>query len=244
MPKSSSKEGSSGLCTLVRQDFDICVSGGVINANMNILVSNAPLAASTTRARIPINAVSRSAHDPRQTFDVDMHQLPRTLPLVPVGWRRRSVKVSPSRQTGESKNATDSRSAESEFGRNLSAWLPFDPKGDHLLSHSRTRPSWRVSRSRGAINQGVHAALLPARQPLIARALTDTRSRTCFVHRPALDPDSMNEKDSTPEAGSRILVNVHLGSLSASVGLSTIRFAESRPDGQPPLLNNVLKDHS
>lgn len=220
MLKSSSKERSSGLRSLVRQHLDVCVPRGVINANMNVLVSDSPLTASTTRARVSIDAVSRSTNDPRQSLDVDMDHLTRGFPLVTTRWGRWPFEVSDPRETFPSKNATDSRRAHAQFVSDPCTSKPLFSKCHDMEFHGLRRTVRRVMGTGGAIHQRIDPIPPPSSKPPITRTFTHPGGLTGVRHLPTLQHDTMYKQDSTPEAASSILMNVHLGSPFGICGLS------------------------
>jgi hypothetical protein len=165
-------------------------------------------------------------------------------PLVS-SWRWRWIETAESGQTSVTKHSRHGGTTQSDGCPNLPARQTFcSAQLDDQHSKIQRRDPSAAVRSRPSIIQRLHPTHPMPRQPLIGPSSADAcrpcggRYARSFHHHP------LDQQRSTCRTTSRILVNVHPGSFSATCSFGDFQDRRSRLDGQFLSVNNVLRHHN
>jgi hypothetical protein len=231
--KGALEESYGGFLSLIGQDFQVGQARSVIDADMDKLPARR-----TTGATDSSDAVA-DAVDAAQLLDVQVQELSGMFFLVASRWLGR-IQSFESTQTPSGEDSGHSRASQIQTSGDLSRDHPPVSEFHNLIDHSGCRLPGAAMRPGGTIQQSLKPLLAIAGQPLVDGSLAHSQLSCHPDHRIA-PLNSIYDQGSTVRATSCIVMNVHPISPLGAEGLSSNQHSRRSSDGQPLLLNNLLR---
>src|SRR3954451_15459599 len=222
------EEGDRALLLLVREDLREGHPGGVVDADVDELPSDAPAFALT--GSIAGDAMA-DAVEAAELFDIDVDQFAGMLTLVAAN-RRGGFKRLDAVEAEAPEDAADRSRRDADRGCDLLARPALAAEGFDGHDRGCRRGPVHVMGPGGAILQAFDAFGLEARHPLAhgldgyAESGRDGRRRLSLDHHPP------HQFGSTVRREPGILMNVH-PVLQGDAEASQLQLPRSEPDGQP-----------
>src|SRR4051812_10968507 len=222
------EEGDRALLLLVRKDLREGDPGGVVDADVDELPSDAPALALT--GSVAGDAMA-DAVEAAELFDIDVDQFAGMLALV-AAHRRRGFKRLDAVEAEAPEDAADRGRRDADGSGDVLARPALAAQGfDGHDRGGRRRPVQGMGPG-GAIVQAFDAFGLEARHPLAHRFDRDAESGRDGRRRLSLDPPPPHQFGSTVRREPGILMNVH-PVLREDAEASQLQLPRSEPDGQP-----------
>jgi hypothetical protein len=231
------EEGYGGFLSLIGQNFQVGQAGGVIDADMDKLPARTRAAAAADSGDAVADAV-----DAAQFLDVQVQELSGMFFLVASRWLGR-IQSFESTQTPSGESPGHSRASQIQTRGDLSRDHPSVSELHNLIDHSGGCLSGTAMRPGGTILQSLKTLPAIAGQPLVDGSLAHSQLSCHPDHRIA-PLNSIHHQGSTVRATSCIVMNVHPLSPLGAEGLSSNQHSRRSSDGQPLLLNNLLRVHN
>jgi hypothetical protein len=209
----SAEKSHSRLFALVRENFDIGQSRGIVDTHMDKLPSHSP----SSTPFISGDAMPQ-ASNLAQFFDVQVQQLPRMVALVATSGlcRLQALQASPS---GLLEDPGHGGTGQTQTSGNLGCHHSTTAKTVDCLSIPPRNLPGNPSGSGRPVFQTRSALGLITSQPLVDGPLTDPQRLSHLLDRLSLLFHSLDDQFSTSWAGSGIVVDVHSGSPFGADGL-------------------------
>src|SRR3954447_15998113 len=222
------EEGDRALLLLVRADLREGHPGGVVDADVDELPSEAPAFALT--GSIAGDAMA-DAVEAAELFDIDVDQFARMLTLVAANRRGRFERLD-AIEAEAPEDAADRSRRDADRGCDLLARPALAAEGFDGHDRGCRRGPVHVMGPGGAILQAFDAFGLEARHPLAHRFDGDAESGRDGRRRLSLDHHPPHQFGSTVRREPGILMNVH-PVLRGDADASQLQLPRSEPVGQP-----------
>src|SRR3954469_3791876 len=233
------EEGDRALLLLVRKDLREGDPGGVVDADVDELPSDAPALALT--GSVAGDAMA-DAVEAAELFDIDVDQFAGMLTLV-AAHRRGRFKRLDAVEAKAPEDAADPGRRDTDSGGDVLARPALAAESfDGRHRGCRRRPV-QVMGPGGAILQAFGAFGLEARHPLAHRFDGDAESGRDGRRRLSLTPPPPHQFGSTVRREPGILMNVH-PVLRGDAEASQLQLPRSEPDGQPDESSQLAVPHS
>jgi hypothetical protein len=220
----SLEELSGGWPQLVWKHFDVDQPGCVVDAHVNVFPAGAP----DDLGAVPMDAVADVPCNSSQFLHVQVQQVARSLPFVPVG-RFGRIQQAHAVQASALQDTSDGRRRHSKGPSDLRTCLSGPTKlKDYRLELVRST-SWAAMGSRRSISQTRRTFQPIAGQPLVDGPLADAELCGGLLDRPFSPQDSIDQNGSTDRGSSGQTVNVHPGFLSWELTVSSPSASPKRP---------------
>src|SRR4051794_21771999 len=222
------EEGDRALLFLVRKDLREGHPGGVVDADVDELPSDAPALA------LPRSVAGDAMADPveaAELFDIDVDQFAGMLALV-AAHRRRGFKRLDAGEAEAPEDAADRSRRDADRGGDVLARPALAAQGFDGRDRGCRRRPVQVMGPGGAIVQAFDAFGLEARHPLAHGLDRDAESGRDGRRRLSFAPHPPHQFGSTVRREPGILMNVH-PVLREDAEASQLQLPRSEPDGQP-----------